>query len=752
MRKKCTVGLFVLLMTGVLFGQSPAKVDFRRDVQPLFKQYCVGCHGPSLQMNGFRLDRRSDAMRGGTIPVIGAGNSAGSRLYQRLIGSDYGIQMPPTGALSPQQIKIIKDWIDQGAEWPDDVSGETPPTPPDPAAVRMMDAIRKGDTISFRKILHENPRAVNLKGLGGSTPLMYAVLYGQANDVRALLEAGANPNIPNDAGATALMWAVDNINKTRLLLDHGADVNAKSDGNRTPLMIATSLFGSGPVVKLLLDHGANPSVKAPGLFGDETPISGAAYAGDAGVLQMLIDKGADVKTAGPISLAFAIRANCTACINLLLKSASPEVVTGAMFFSAPPLGDARAVNVLLDHGANINARGPGGLTLLMLAASSDALPVDIIKTLIARGADVNAKSAAGLTALDFAMQHGKTSVVEVLEKAGAQGSGARTASTAKATPAESIRVALQRSMPLLQRTDAAFIPKTGCVSCHNDTLTAMSVATARQGGFRVDDQIAHKQVATIAKYLDSWRERVLQGVGIPGDSDTVSYILIGMAAEHYPPDIATDAMAHYLKSRQLPNGEWMILAHRPPLESSNFEVTAASMHALQAYAPVANRTEYAKAVHKAADWLEKTQPQSIEDRSFQLLGMGWAGSDRAKIKDEGQKLLALQRSDGGWSQIPSLESDAYATGQALVALRESGAVATNDPAFQRGIRFLLRTQYQDGSWSVKSRAIPIQPYFESGFPNGRDQFISATGTNWASMALALAAPQGPDVAASGGRP
>ncbi|HLW79234.1 MAG TPA: c-type cytochrome domain-containing protein, partial [Terriglobia bacterium] len=49
-----------------LDAQAPAKVDFRRDVQPIFKTYCVGCHGPTQQMNGFRLDRRSDAMRGGT--------------------------------------------------------------------------------------------------------------------------------------------------------------------------------------------------------------------------------------------------------------------------------------------------------------------------------------------------------------------------------------------------------------------------------------------------------------------------------------------------------------------------------------------------------------------------------------------------------------------------------------------------------------------------------------------------------------
>lgn len=59
-------------------------------------------------------------------------------------------------------------------------------------------------------------------------------------------------------------------------------------------------------------------------------------------------------------------------------------------------------------------------------------------------------------------------------------------------------------------------------------------------------------------------------------------------------------------------------------------------------------------------------------------------------------------------------------GQALVALAESGALATTDPAYQRGVQFLLNTQFADGSWLVKTRAIPLQPLFEIGFPHARD--------------------------------
>jgi hypothetical protein len=62
-------------------------------------------------------------------------------------------------------------------------------------------------------------------------------------------------------------------------------------------------------------------------------------------------------------------------------------------------------------------------------------------------------------------------------------------------------------------------------------------------------------------------------------------------------------------------------------------------------------------------------------------------------------------------------------------------VKASDGAYQKGAQFLLRTQMEDGSWYVRSRSLAFQPYFESGFPHGHDQFVSAAATNWASMAL-----------------
>ena len=79
----------------------------------------------------------------------------------------------------------------------------------------------------------------------------------------------------------------------------------------------------------------------------------------------------------------------------------------------------------------------------------------------------------------------------------------------------------------------------------------------------------------------------------------------------------------------------------------------------------------------------------------------------------------------------------YATGQVLYTLRELGRTGL-DAELRRASAFLVRTQRDDGTWYVRSRAMKIQPYFESGFPYGHDQWISQAATAWATIGLALA--------------
>ena len=171
---------FLSLASARLLSQQPAsppsqgeRVDFVRDVRPIFQQHCIECHGDDKQMNSFRLDRRSYAMRGGTITQIGPGSAQSSRLYLRLIGERYGARMPyKADPLSAAQIDIIKRWIDQGAVWPDDVSGDVPPTPLDPPAVQAFAAIRSGDRAGFLAATDGNPKISTLRGPSGTADVV----------------------------------------------------------------------------------------------------------------------------------------------------------------------------------------------------------------------------------------------------------------------------------------------------------------------------------------------------------------------------------------------------------------------------------------------------------------------------------------------------------------------------------------------------------------------------------------------------
>jgi N-acyl-D-amino-acid deacylase len=84
--------------------------------------------------------------------------------------------------------------------------------------------------------------------------------------------------------------------------------------------------------------------------------------------------------------------------------------------------------------------------------------------------------------------------------------------------------------------------------------------------------------------------------------------------------------------------------------------------------------------------------------------------------------------------LPDLDGDAYATGTVLLALRGAG-VATTDPAFQKGVNYLVKTQKPDGSWLVETRSKPVQIFFDNGDPGGKSQFISFAATGWATLAL-----------------
>jgi mono/diheme cytochrome c family protein len=173
-----------------------------------------------------------------------------------------------------------------------------------------------------------------------------------------------------------------------------------------------------------------------------------------------------------------------------------------------------------------------------------------------------------------------------------------------------------------------------------------------------------------------------------------------------------------------------------------------AIRGLKSYGWRGRKEEFAASIERARRWLRTARPQRSEEACFQLLGLHWAGETAETMTAPIESLRHLQRDDGGWAQLPTLGSDAYATGQALYALAQFLKDPMADPAWRRGLRFLLETQEEDGTWHVARRAFPFQPTMKSGFPHHRDSWISAAATSWAVLALTYAAPVG----AAPGRP
>ena len=406
------------------------QIDFKRDVKPILQANCYSCHGPAQQLSGLRLDIKVPALRGGDSGVvIIPGNSAQSKLLRRLAGSELGLQMPPTGALSAEEIGVLRAWIDQGATWPDatveEVVAPEKAGPPDPRGEPLFRAIHKRDLAAVRAMLDKDKSLVNVRGLGGATPLMHAALHGREDCVRLLLDHDANPNVRNGAGATALMWAAGDLDKVHLLLDRGAQVNAASEDGKTPLMIAAGHEGASAVVRLLLQKGAD--VNAKDIQGDSALMQ-AATVGDVETLELLIAKGADVNakaTNGATALMAAARFRCLSCVELLIahgagvKAATKRGLTALAM--AAPFGETAIVGTLLEKGADVNAEDDRGYTPLMLAAYSDFLSTDTVKALLDKGADINVRGNDGETALSLAQKRGNTAVVELLLNWGHRG-------------------------------------------------------------------------------------------------------------------------------------------------------------------------------------------------------------------------------------------------------------------------------------------------------------------------------------------
>lgn len=309
-----------------------------------------------------------------------------------------------------------------------------------------------------------------------------------------------------------------------------------------------------------------------------------------------------------------------------------------------------------------------------------------------------------------------------------------------ATTTEDIRAAVVKALPLIQKGSNGHRAQRTCFACHHQAIPLFAMTAARSRGITIKEEDVGKHLQFIADFLGKNRDGYREGRGQGGQADTAGYALWTLETGGWKPDETTAAVAEYLLQRHKDLDHWRATSNRPPSEKSSFTTTYVALRGLQTFGTAEQKQRIDERLRVVRGWLEKTPARDNEDRVFRLWAMQRAGCEAKKVQAVARELIEKQRDDGGWAQRDDMQSDAYATGTTLAALHQAAGLATNDPIFQRGLKYLLATQAKDGTWHVRSRSKPFQTYFESGFPHGKDQFISLAASSWATTALALALP------------
>lgn len=307
--------------------------------------------------------------------------------------------------------------------------------------------------------------------------------------------------------------------------------------------------------------------------------------------------------------------------------------------------------------------------------------------------------------------------------------------------ASEIRASVDKALPMILKSVDKYPEHRDCFSCHHQAVPVLALTTARDRGFTIDADAITDPVELTEADLRTAIESYKKGDGQPGGVTRAGYALFTLERGGKKSDDITEAVVEFFLKRDASKDHWRTSSNRPPSEASEFTTTYLAIRGLKAYGTDASKTRIAERIAKARTWLINAKPKDTEDRVFRLLALKAAEADDALIRKAADELIASRNEDGGWAQLDGGKSDAYATGSALVALYETGTLSINDPISQKGLKSLIHTQRDDGSWYVLSRSKPFQPYFESGFPYAKDQFISMAATSWAVTALAMASPK-----------
>ncbi len=300
--------------------------------------------------------------------------------------------------------------------------------------------------------------------------------------------------------------------------------------------------------------------------------------------------------------------------------------------------------------------------------------------------------------------------------------------------------AVRKALPLLEKGATGYIQARQCFGCHHTFVSALALAAAKEKGLGGDAAVLEAQVKHTLSDLQSALQSYKDGKGQGGQATRAGYALWTLDLGGAKPDETTEAVASYLTRWPGNTDFWPTSGtQRPPTEGSNFTSTYGALRGLK-FAGEAQKASAEMRREKALQWLLGAAPKDNEDAVFRLWALREANAAPFVVREAVDHLLSRQDPGGGWRQLDGREPDAYATATALVALNRAGRVPPTNEAYQRGVALLLKTQLPDGSWHVVTRAKGFQTYFESGFPHGKDQWLSMAATGWAATALAIAVP------------
>ena len=265
----------------------------------------------------------------------------------------------------------------------------------------------------------EGPVVLEARATDGMTALMIAAYAGRVEPVRALLEAGADPNLVADNHANVLCYAAKRAEITALLLKAGADVNPASSAQVAPLVAAAGQ-GDAKVVELLLNAGAKVNLVSEAAS-SHTALMEAAIENHPEVIELLAKHKAnlEMRTEDGTTVLMVAADKGAEALAMLLKcgadvhAARPDGATALHF--AAQMGNAASAQMLLHAGAKIEAVADKGQRPLHLAVAYQQ--IEVTRMLLTAGADPQAAMSNGHTALDIAHAKGDAEAVKLLEDA-----------------------------------------------------------------------------------------------------------------------------------------------------------------------------------------------------------------------------------------------------------------------------------------------------------------------------------------------